>query len=140
MRRRLLAGFGLLALLMVIALMIAVSILDRRVTEQFEGRRWTLPARVYAQPLDLYVGQSLSAERMATELRRLGYLQTESPDRPGSFHRKGNRIDAHVRDLAQRLASGFEALGLPLIGPVSGAERQHCMCRRARRWRSRQRW
>ncbi len=119
MRRRLLAGFGLLALLMVIALMIAVSILDRRVTEQFEGRRWTLPARVYAQPLDLYVGQSLSAERMATELRRLGYLQTESPDRPGSFHRKGNRIDAHVREF--RFTDGLRPTAMLRIGFTGNA-------------------
>ena len=27
--------------------------LDRLVTRQFEGRRWTLPAQVYAAPLEL---------------------------------------------------------------------------------------
>ena len=38
------------------------------------------------------------------------------------------RIDAHVRELAQRLASGVEALGLPLIGPASGPERGSIVC------------
>src|SRR5215469_10271453 len=28
--------------------------LDRLVSHQFEGRRWTLPAHVYASPLELY--------------------------------------------------------------------------------------
>ena len=65
MRRRLQRGFGVLALLLLIAAVVVVAILDRRVTEQFEGRRWTLPARVYAQPIDLYVGQQLSARRLA---------------------------------------------------------------------------
>ena len=33
--------------------------LDRLVTRQFEGRRWTLPAQVYAAPLELYAGAPL---------------------------------------------------------------------------------
>jgi hypothetical protein len=33
---------------------IYVAYLDRVVTQQFEGRRWTLPAQVFAQPIDLY--------------------------------------------------------------------------------------
>jgi len=34
--------------------------LDWLVTHQFEGRRWTLPAQVYAAPLELYSGLQLS--------------------------------------------------------------------------------
>ena len=60
---------------------------------QFEGRRWTLPARVYAQPLELYVGQTLSSARFAQELARLGYIPTTPVDRPGTFRRKGDRVD-----------------------------------------------
>ena len=33
--------------------------LDRLVTRQFEGRRWTLPAQVFAAPLELYTGLAL---------------------------------------------------------------------------------
>ena len=38
------------------------------------------------------------------------------------------RIETHVRELAQRLASGVEALGLPLIGPATGSERGSIVC------------
>lgn len=67
--------------------------LDRIVTQQFEGRRWTLPALVYAQPLELYVGQSLSGAEFETELKRLGYQQVDKPEHPGSFRRNGDRFD-----------------------------------------------
>jgi hypothetical protein len=39
------------------------TIFDRSVTLQFQGRRWTLPAQVYAAPLELYVGAPLSMTR-----------------------------------------------------------------------------
>jgi cysteine desulfurase/selenocysteine lyase len=37
-------------------------------------------------------------------------------------------VEAHVRSLASRLAAGLEALGLPLIGPPSGAARGSIVC------------
>ena len=84
-------------LLLLFAALIAVFSLDRRVTAQFEGRRWTLPARVYAQPVDLYVGQTLSAERLGFELDRLGYLALRAANRPGTYRRRGQRVEVYVR-------------------------------------------
>ena len=97
-RRQLQRGFVLLALLLVIAAIAVVAVLDHRVTTQFEGRRWTLPARVYAQPIDLYVGQQLSSERLAEELERLGYLAVAKPDRPGTYRRRGDDLRVYVRE------------------------------------------
>jgi penicillin-binding protein 1B len=97
-RRRWQRGFAILLLLLLIAGIVIVAVLGQRITSQFEGRRWTLPARVYAQPLDLYVGQPLSAERFTEELRRLGYLASEAADRPGTYRRKGGRVDVHLRE------------------------------------------
>ena len=71
MRRRLQRGFAVLSLLLLLVAIVVVAVLDRRVTAQFEGRRWTLPARVYAQPIELYAGQQLSSRRFAEELERL---------------------------------------------------------------------
>ncbi len=96
-RRQLQRGFVVVILLLLLAALIVVAILDRRVTAQFEGRRWTLPARVYAQPVDLYVGQKLSAERLAFELNRLGYLAVQATNRPGTYRRRGQRVEVHVR-------------------------------------------
>ena len=114
-RKKLQRGFAVLALLGLLVAIVVVAILDRRVTAQFEGRRWTLPARVYAQPLELYVGQTLSSARFAQELARLGYIPQTPVERPGTFKRKGDRVDVYVRafrfpdeqQAAQRLRIGF---------------------------------
>jgi penicillin-binding protein 1B len=98
MRRQLQRGLVLLTLLLVIVAIAVVAVLDHRVTQQFEGRRWTLPARVYAQPIDLYVGQQLSAARLAEELERLGYLAAANPDRPGTYRRRGDEVRVYVRE------------------------------------------
>ena len=37
--------------------------LDFQVRHQFAGKRWSLPARVYARPLELYAGLELTAEQ-----------------------------------------------------------------------------
>lgn len=67
--------------------------LDRQIRQQFEGRRWTLPAKVYAQPLELYAGQALSADDLQRELQRLGYQSTNRLSGAGNFQRSDNRID-----------------------------------------------
>jgi hypothetical protein len=36
--------------------------LDAVVQEKFSGKRWTIPAKVYARPLELFVGQKLSKD------------------------------------------------------------------------------
>ena len=79
-RNRLRRALGIGALAALVIAVIVVAVLDHRVTQQFEGRRWTLPARVYAQPIELYAGQTLSAARMAEELERLGYLSQSKID------------------------------------------------------------
>src|SRR5688572_26143269 len=91
-------GFAILLIGLVVCAGLAVY-LDRIVTPQFEGRRWTLPARVYAQPLELYAGLALSAEELQKELDRLHYQKVEQLTRPGSYRRKGARIDLVSRRL-----------------------------------------
>ena len=39
-----------------------VVYLDQVVRMRFEGRRWSLPARVYARPLELYAGRAMRPE------------------------------------------------------------------------------
>ena len=45
--------------------------LDAIVQEKFSGKRWTIPAKVYARPLELFVGQKLSRDDFLTELDAL---------------------------------------------------------------------
>ena len=49
--------------------------LDRTISKTFEGRLWSVPAQVYAQPLELFAGLELSKGHLAIELDRLGYRQ-----------------------------------------------------------------
>jgi penicillin-binding protein 1B len=92
-RRRILAGFALITGVLLLAFLGWSFRLDRIVTEQFEGRRWTLPAQVYAEPTELYVGQMLSADALEQELRRLGYTRVDRPHDPGTYGRRAGRVD-----------------------------------------------
>ena len=89
----------LLAVLVLCVLALAVYVvhLDRIVTTQFEGRRWTLPAQVYAAPQELYAGEALSAPDLEHELLRLQYRRAEQVDRPGSYSRQGDRFQISLR-------------------------------------------
>jgi penicillin-binding protein 1B len=71
--------------------------LDRQVTKQFEGRRWTLPAQVYAAPLELYAGLALSGAEMERELTRLQYREVDKLERPGTYRKQGSRYEVALR-------------------------------------------
>ncbi|MGB5209685.1 MAG: penicillin-binding protein 1B [Gammaproteobacteria bacterium] len=43
------------------------------VYREFQGRLWTVPARVYASPLELYAGKPVSRDQLIERLRQLGY-------------------------------------------------------------------
>ena len=79
-KRTILAGFGLVAGGLVIALLVWIVYLDRIITAQFEGRRWTLPAQVFAEPLELYAGQSFGGDTLEQELKRLGYRRVDKAE------------------------------------------------------------
>ncbi len=71
--------------------------LDRVVRGKFEGKRWALPARVYARPLELYLGRPLTSDQLVGELIRLNYRQVDAPQSPGSYSRSGDRFLLQTR-------------------------------------------
>jgi penicillin-binding protein 1B len=79
-----------LSLLGMVVLAVLMVFLDAQMRQQFEGRKWTLPARVYARPMLLYPGQLLSHEQLAAELRWTDYHPLAGAPRSGSFERSGN--------------------------------------------------
>ena len=83
-------------LLFLIAVLFAgyVVYLDFQVRHEFTGKRWSLPARVYARPLELYAGASLDADRFAAELQALQYRPVQSPRGSGEYSR--NRDTFHL--------------------------------------------
>lgn len=64
--------------------------LDYRIVTAFEGRRWDVPARVYARPLELATGLPVSADALEGHLRDLGYTKLSGEDpKPGGYFRQG---------------------------------------------------
>jgi penicillin-binding protein 1B len=69
-----------------------VVYLDISIRTQFEGKRWAIPAKVYARPLELYPGAPLSADQFENELLVLNYNKTNMPSRSGSYWRNGDNF------------------------------------------------
>jgi len=72
--------------------------LDKIVRAKFEGKRWALPARVYARPLELYVGRALTRDQLQGELERLGYREGSAASRHGSWSNAGERVLIQSRE------------------------------------------
>ena len=70
---------------------------DDLVRSQFEGKRWALPARVFARPLELYEGQSLRPENLQKELQLLGYSYVTHLVGTGQFTKKKNTFFVQTR-------------------------------------------
>jgi len=70
---------------------------DELVRSQFEGKRWALPARVFARPLELYEGQSLKADDLQKELQLLNYSFVTHLVGTGQFKRDKNTFYIQTR-------------------------------------------
>ncbi len=58
---------------------------------------WSLPARVYARPLELFVGAEVLPDQFASELKLLQYQETPHLTLPGSFRRENDQFDILTR-------------------------------------------
>lgn len=56
------------------------------------GALWELPSRVYARPLDLYVGRSMKLEHLKKELDYLGYRHEKAVSEPATYYIDGKEI------------------------------------------------
>lgn len=74
-----------------------VGYLDYTVREQFEGKRWSIPARVYASPLDLYVGLEYNSKNLEDLLLQLHYRQDYQLAAEGSYFIKGGQVNVKTR-------------------------------------------
>ncbi len=86
LRLGLFAGVGLIAY---------TAWLDIGVRGQFEGRRWQLPARIYARPLDLYPGAKISPNEFVSELKRLSYRP--GLGRSACYRVRGEQVEIQTR-------------------------------------------
>jgi len=71
--------------------------LDEQITSRFEGRRWELPARIYARPLELYVSKPASINDLEKELTQLRYSRRDVPKKPGEYSITGSSVTIYSR-------------------------------------------
>jgi penicillin-binding protein 1B len=72
--------------------------LDHRVTSEFEGKRWSLPARVYARPLELYVGATNSKNELSKVFNSLAYQHVAALHGTGQYQKQTDSIRFISRD------------------------------------------
>ncbi|MDF1764711.1 MAG: transglycosylase domain-containing protein, partial [Oleibacter sp.] len=70
--------------------------LDAQIRATFDGKKWSLPAKVYARPLALYPGLLLSVDQLKAELEWADYRQSSS-GQVGTYQRNGDRWIIHRR-------------------------------------------
>jgi len=96
----------------------------------FEGKRWAVPARVYARSLELFSGARLSAKQFERELKQLGYRRRAATTRPGEYSRNGEQFLVHTRSFrfwdgsepSRRLRIAFSGRLLRTLQPESVSE------------------
>lgn len=99
-KSRWLVFFGWVIKLTLVAIVIAapyIIYLDSVVQDKFSGKRWTIPAKVYARPLELFKGQKLSKEDFLTELNALGYRPADSVNSVGQIRVDANKVTVFIR-------------------------------------------
>jgi len=82
----------------VVVLSAYVAWLDHRIRGEFEGARWAVPARVFARPMELVPGMTMSADAVEAELEIAGYRQVRAAFRPASFERDGGQFRLVTRE------------------------------------------
>lgn len=75
-----------------------VAYQDYTVRQHFEGKRWALPAHVFASPAELFVGAKMDAGRLEALLQELKYRADPQLTTQGAFVRSGNEIRLRTRE------------------------------------------
>jgi penicillin-binding protein 1B len=89
----------IIQLLIIISSVTATYILwlDYRIHTEFEGRKWTIPARVYARPLDIYIGQIDATGQIDRSLRVNNYRPGAGMSEPGQYRRLPDGYEIYLR-------------------------------------------
>ncbi|MBE0437239.1 MAG: transglycosylase domain-containing protein, partial [Methylomicrobium sp.] len=96
--------FGWLKKILILSFVFAVFLLssyigylDYNVRRQFEGKRWAIPARVYANPEELYAGYRMNIAGFEKLLQQLRYRQDSQLSSEGTYYRSGLFINVKTR-------------------------------------------
>ena len=76
---------------------VALIYIDAQIRHRFEGHRWSLPAKVYARPLELFTGQQLAQGQLKFELTQLGYRWVTQAKAPGQVQKTNQGMIIYSR-------------------------------------------
>src|SRR5437762_9539808 len=96
-RSRILRFVGYALLIALLGVSAFTLYLDLRVKSEFEGRRFALPARIYARPLELHAGLRIALPDVLDELRDLGYRDGTREAQSGWYALDGERLQIALR-------------------------------------------
>lgn len=99
--QRTLLFFLLKCLLVLTPIVLLCSVyLDSQVRSKFEGRKWAIPAKIYARPLEVYTGQQLALNEFKAYLDLLGYQQVDTAGKIGQYSLTNQEITLTTRGFA----------------------------------------
>jgi penicillin-binding protein 1B len=74
--------------------------LSATIESRFAGRRWSLPSRVYADSMMLFVGQEYSKTQVLNSLKVLGYRRVNKRNlTPGQYRAISRGLDVYLRPM-----------------------------------------
>ncbi len=101
---------------------------DLTLRSRFEGKSWAVPARIYATPMALYSGLTISADELEYLLKAASYQAVPQLRRAGDYRRRGNYFDVYTRafsywdgpQAAQRIFLHFSDGRLQSLSGIAG--------------------
>lgn len=130
-------GHGWLLRLLFIGIWLAAVLgiymkyLDGVVQIKFAGKLWSVPAHVYARPLELFPGARVPLKQIVHEVKELGYRAVAQPTGPGSYSQLSEQsLSLHTRGFAfwdgaepaRQIQISFDKKGVQGIRDANGAE------------------
>jgi penicillin-binding protein 1B len=90
------ASFFLVVTLLVLGVFVLYYVkYERIIDRRLHGQIFTTATRIYARPATIWPGESVSAQDIAAQLRRAGYVEGQSPSGVGSYRLLATGIEIH---------------------------------------------
>ena len=97
--RPVLFAFGATAALLAVAAVVVVLYFSRVVSKTMDGRRWSLPTRLYSDVWVVRPGDALAPDDVTRRLARLRYAEVPKPPlEPGQYALSPGRVTVWVND------------------------------------------
>lgn len=87
-----------ISFILLVGFVIYVAYLDIVIRQKFDGKKWALPARVFARPLELYQGYEITPEQFKRELKAADYKVGFNPNTPGTYSKIKNGFRITTRE------------------------------------------